>query len=205
MLGDRQPLAWGPVSAGVLRWKPVPVISCGALMWRRPAPGSSTMASPTSPVGRTILVKICLKMNGEERAGAAYPPIWALHPGGRRHWGVSLACVLLSGCHDHTNLHSTVFPLGRALHLVASISELVQDPSLGCSVRAPVGLLLMEVSYWVLRHSFYWPPKHLCKRPAQLKWWLKMQSGVLLFECRRKNSRGKRLNKKEPCPSQGWN
>lgn len=68
-----------------------------------------------------------------------------------------------------------------------------------------MGLLLMEVSYWVLGHSFYWPPNHLCKRPAQLKWRLKMQSGVLLLECRRKNSRGKGLNEKEPCPSQGWN
>lgn len=50
---------------------------------------------------------------------------------------MSLACVLLSGCRVHTNLHSTVFPLGGALHLEASISELVQDPSL----EAQLGLL----------------------------------------------------------------
>lgn len=101
-------------------------------MWRRAAPGWYRCLSHHAS-GRTFLAKVCLKMSGEgeggrERHGIPFGPSTP----------VAGDCVLLSGGHSHTSLHSTVFPLGGALYLVARISELVQDSSLGSSVRVPV-------------------------------------------------------------------
>lgn len=168
-------------------------------MWRSPAPHSSATASPTLLVGRMIIDNNCLKMNGEGRAGAACHPNWTQHLSSRRHWApVSYSP---SGCHHHTSLHTIAFPLGGTSYPVASISEPVQDPSLGNTKLGLLwslanGILLLGSQAVNLLASQ--PPLQktcLIKVVAKDATWA---LAACLTKHGRKNSRGKELNKKEP-------
>lgn len=74
-------------------------------MWRSPAPGSNTTASPTLPVGRTILAENCLKMNEWVRKGRSFMPCQLGPPS---QWQETLGlCSNNSDFYPQSGLHST--------------------------------------------------------------------------------------------------